>query len=210
MMNLGYSGPMGLPIPVSIPVSIPVLHIHLPPTAYPIPSPRHPTFMPIFQTAAPLPRQSNCLGGSQQECGRPLAIPFLAKLCASTAAVPALPAQYPRQGSHNREGSPMMGTPHKASLETDGKPQGSSRKVGKVILLACKRQTRWARRGSGIRITLNSKQRIVGPRRGGRTGGQPHRLRCDTRTARQVEGSFRGWEHMCAPGGIENSEDLEK
>lgn len=69
-----------------------------------------------------LPQQSNCLGGSQQESGWPLAFPFLAKLCASTAAVPARPALHPRQGSHNPEGSPMMGTPHKASFETDGKP----------------------------------------------------------------------------------------
>lgn len=86
-----------------------------------------------------LPQQSNCLGGSQQECGRPLAFPFLAKLCASAAAVPAHPALHPRQGPHNPEGSPMMGTPHKASSETDGKPQGSSRKVGKVILVVCVR-----------------------------------------------------------------------
>ncbi|KAF3692197.1 hypothetical protein EXN66_Car007873 [Channa argus] len=79
----------------------------------------------------------NCLGGSQQECGRPLAFPLLAKLCASTASVPIRPPQHPRKGSHNPEGFPMIGAPHKASLETDGKPQGSSRKVGKVRLLAC-------------------------------------------------------------------------
>lgn len=56
-------------------------------------------------------QQSNCLGGSQQECGRLLALPFLAKLCASTAAVPARPAQHTRQGSHNPEGSHVGNSP---------------------------------------------------------------------------------------------------
>lgn len=80
---------------------------------------------------------SNCLGGSQQECGRLLALPFLAKLCASTAAVPASP---PCPALHARglitQKDPMLGTPHKASLEADGKPQGRSRKVVKVKILA--------------------------------------------------------------------------
>lgn len=42
MMNLGCSGPMGLPIHVSIPI----LLIHPPPPTQ-SPSPRHPTFVPI-------------------------------------------------------------------------------------------------------------------------------------------------------------------
>ncbi|KAL7394358.1 hypothetical protein ABVT39_024724 [Epinephelus coioides] len=69
------------------------------------------------------PQRSNCLGGSEQECGRPLAFPFLAKLCASAAAVPACPAPHPRQGSHNPEGSPMMGTPHKPLWKRMGNPR---------------------------------------------------------------------------------------
>lgn len=65
--------------------------------------------------------------------------------------------------------------------------------------------------GSGIRITLNSKQRIVGPWRAdgqsaSHTGEGSHQ--CGTQTARQVEG-FKGWEKMCEPGTIGNVGDLE-
>lgn len=38
MMNLGYSGPVGLPIPVSIPIM--PLHLPTPPTPYPLPNPQ--------------------------------------------------------------------------------------------------------------------------------------------------------------------------
>lgn len=51
MMNLGCSGPMGLPIHISIPI----LLIHPPPPTQ-SPSPRHPTFVPIC----------NCRGRGRQ------------------------------------------------------------------------------------------------------------------------------------------------
>lgn len=64
--------------------------------------------------------------------------------------------------------------------------------------------------GSGIRITLNSKQRIVGPRRSGRTGSQPHRpAPHDNREAGGGEalGDGRGCVHQ---GPLAIQEDLEK